>query len=61
MAVLDPKDVLMEGASYVFTAGSNIPKAGKAAGTEDSKIAMKGTLAESKDGVETCRGQAADG
>ena len=49
----------MEGASYVSTAVNNVPKAGKAAGTEDSKITMKGTFAENKDSVATCRGQAA--
>ena len=48
VAVLDPKDVLMEGALYVSTAGSTVLKAGKAAGTEDSKIEMKGTFAEKK-------------
>jgi hypothetical protein len=58
VVVLDPKDVLMEEASYVSTAGSTVPKAGKAAGTEDSKIERKGTFAENKGGVVACQGQA---
>jgi hypothetical protein len=40
VAVLDPKDVLTEGALYVSTAGSAVLKAGEAAGMEDSKIEM---------------------
>jgi hypothetical protein len=38
VAVLDPKDVLTEGALYVSTAGSAVPKAGEAADMEDSRI-----------------------
>ena len=59
VAVLDPKDVLMSGASYVLDASSAALKAGKAADTKDSKIQMKGTFAKNKDGVVACQGQAA--
>ena len=44
VAVLDPKDVLMDGASYVSAAGSAGPKVGKAVGTEDNRLHMKGTF-----------------
>ena len=57
VAVLDLKDVLMDGASYVLAVSSAVLKVSKATGTEDSKIQMKGTFAENKDGVVACQGQ----
>jgi hypothetical protein len=49
----------MIGGSYVSDARDVTPKAGKAADAEGSKIQMKGTFAENKDGVVACQGQAA--
>ena len=59
VAVLDRKDVLMSGGSYTSEAGKTVPRVGEAAVTMDSAIQMRGTFAENKDGVMTCKGQAA--
>ena len=58
-AVFEPEDVVLHGASYVSTAGGDVPDNVPAAGTKDHTATGNGTLAENKDGVVTCRSQAA--
>ena len=58
-AVFEPENVVLHGASYVSTAGGDVPDNVPAAGTKDHTVTVNGTLAENKDGVVTCRSQAA--
>ena len=57
VAVLDPKDVLMEGVLYKSSAGSVILRAGEAAGMEDSRMEAAGTYGQADQYVQPQQSQ----